>query len=126
MVNTYTNQKNFQVQETIITQVIHMVQSQAEILFTQVSKYEDASSDSNMLLREKINKLVIEFPVKIFKFTFITIVISIYYPFSSSSFGKDRFVRLGSGVDAGKGTVWHGPHPNLKKKLFGTKFVKYP
>lgn len=53
MVNTYTNQKKFQVQETIITQVIHMVQSQAEILFTQVSKYEDASSDSNMLLREK-------------------------------------------------------------------------
>lgn len=44
---------------------------------------------------KNINKLVIEFHFKIFKIIFIIIAISIYYPFSISGFGIDRYVRLG-------------------------------
>lgn len=52
MVNTYTNQKTDLVQETIITEVVQMVQRQEEILFVQVLKYENGSSDTNTILQE--------------------------------------------------------------------------
>lgn len=108
MVSKYIIQKTDLVQETIIIEVVQMVQSQGGSLVLFFSFFYKGGSyllgfrnmKMHLLIQicfygKNINKLVIEFHFKIFKIIFIIIAISIYYPFSISGFGIDRYVRLG-------------------------------